>query len=239
MAFDKKKQKIFDKFIEVVEKKGSKFDFYKTAKAFDTFLEKVGLTIKSNQFFREVWDELNDPQSRWDIDEDALTIFLEAMPKDMIKRNLTDEMIQRKIKPVDQPKYEKLVANFQEATASFLTENNLKSLSPVVITRKGKGQFSVRAFLGDIRDRIGVPSEIQSAIMYRDFYDALEQEIGKNKCKRAVADIVPEVEFELSDWPNMTNLDDAQYEIVFYFEPDEKLVRDVEEAVALTIEGLV
>lgn len=240
MAFDKKKQKIFTVYVEAVRKKGDSFDFYKSAKAFDKLLEKVGLSLKSNQFFREVWDELDDPNSRWDVTEEDLGTFLDVMPKDLLKRNLTKNIIQKKIKPADQEKYEKLIAIMKpQAQAKFLAKNKMTSATPVMFTKVKDGKCIIRAFLGNITNKVGMPSKSASGSLYRDFYDALEQEIGRKSLQKAIAYVVPQIEFNVVDWPNMSTLEDARYEVEFYFEPDETLLQNLADAVALTVEGFV
>lgn len=238
MAFDKKKQDIFNVYVDIIRKKGSTFDFLKSAKSFDRFLDRKDLKMDSAQYFRELWDELADPRSRWDFEEDDLKTFLGVVPKDIMKRNFSLDTIKRIIKPVDQPKYEKMVSmkTKEEARADYVA-----SLAKTLLTTAHvkDGKCVVRAFLGDLSAKVGLPKKIQSGSLYRDFYDALEQEIGKQRTSQAIADvIVPEVTFEVTDWPNMANIDDSQYEIEFYFEPDELLLEELANATEAAVSKL-
>jgi len=215
---------------------GSRFDFGKSGKSFNKFLKREGLDIDGTRYFRELWDELSDPKSRWSVDGEDLETFIEVVPKDVLKRNFTWDTVQRIVAPVDQPKYEKMLSmkTKAEVRASYIR----RIPKTLTVTRSEKGKCTIRGFLGDITDKIGAPRNIASGTLYRDFYDSLEQEIGKKRIHRTIAHVVPEVGFEVTDWPNMSTIDDAQYEIEFFFEPDEVLLQELAKAVATAVSKL-
>ena len=146
MAFDNKMQEVFDVYVDIIRKKGSKFDFLKSAKSFDKFLDRKNLKMNSSQYFRELWDELADPKSRWDIKEKDLGTFLDVVPHGLLKRNLSLETIKRIIKPADQPKYEKIVAMKTKAEAKAAYVRSLTDDTPLTIARSENGRCIIRAF---------------------------------------------------------------------------------------------
>ncbi len=214
MAFGKKLQDVFDRYVAAILKKGAdNFDFYKMAPALDRGLAKDGLKIKSPQFFAEVFDELENPRSNWKIVYDDLKVFLSILPKEWIKRKITPEILVKWIPKEDWELYGRKpsTASLKRVVrASYIKELKDKDeYNVVAISHEIEDGWNVQVFLGDFSHVVSS----RSTQHYDYAYDALEQEMGKVPLETALRREFGKEEYTIKAWPNLANITSASYEV--------------------------
>ena len=220
MAFSKTMQKMWDRFIEAIDRieaKGKKFDLIKMGKALDVALVDMGLHMKSPQWIKEVFDELSYPRSNWEPTQEDLQKFFNVLPERMKKENITKDILVKYVPKNDWGKYDKAWA---ESCYSFI--ESCANTQTTTIANINKDKYSLSFYLGDLSDSI--PEELASD--YDVAYDAVEDMLGKEKIIATINKFKPDsVEIKLVDWPNLSCITNAKYE----FEVDKKYKKaDVE-----------
>jgi hypothetical protein len=99
---NKKHWDVFKRYVSAIEKLGPKFDFYKMAKPLEKALESEGLNLKANEYFAKIFDMLDDPKEKVELNwDDELKPFFGVLPDDWKRRKVTDEMVRRFVPPSD------------------------------------------------------------------------------------------------------------------------------------------
>jgi hypothetical protein len=229
-------QYIFDHYVEAVEKLGDNFDFDTMTPYLDKALVKTGLKLNSKTYLNKMWAELR--KGTWTPCKEKLNTFLNVLPPEMLKKNLTDKIVKANLDESDWGGYRAHGWIKIQKASEFITENNLHDNKPVTIVKREGKVFTVSVFLGDQRNKAGAVPEVSDKA-YAAVYDAVAEEIGKpavdKKLKRLYAD-----NYEITNWPDITDLNDTEYEIIFTPDDDwaDSLVFETAEEVAAEIHSI-
>lgn len=235
-----KVQYIFDKYVEAVNKLGRDFDYDKMIPYLDKALVKAGLDLTPSRFVREVWHQLENDDT-WNPHPVKVNAYLNSLPPRTLKRKLTDKIVTSRLNQHHWSDYRDLEWVKNQKAVAFLIDNDLHDKKPVTITKKRKGKaFSVAVFLGDLRAEVGI-TELPKGHTYAHTYDAVDAELGKAPATKLLKDIYADVDLEVTNWPNVTNLDDVEYEIVFYPDDEwaESLMEETAEEVAAVLQSML
>jgi len=239
--FNQTMQYMFDRYVHAVETLGNKFDYAKMNPILEKGLVKAGLKhIDTDKFFRAVWRELDKPNSEWQPDPSKVAAFLNVMPYDTLQKKLTDNIVCSRLNTKDWVDFRSPQWVKQKHTARFLTENDLNDGKPVTIVKKTGGKsFAVSVFLGDVREKLGIDSELKN-LAYATAYNTIQEEVGKEAITTELKKVFADESFEVINWPNLTNIDEVEYEIVFYPEDHwaETLKEETADEIAATFQAL-
>lgn len=241
---DAKARYMFDKYVEAVEKLGRNFDYKKMMPVLEKGLVKAGIVdCDGPKFLRLVWRNLENifgQADDWNPHPDKVYAFLNSIPQTLLKIRLTDEIVCGRLQQKDWGDFRDPMWIKQQKAVSYLRQHRLHDKKPVTLIKKGQDRsFSVSVFLGDVRDKIGV-QDTKTQKAYADLYDVVTAELGKEPVTARLKKIFSNENFEVINWPNLSNLDDTEYEIVFY--PEDPwancLMEDTAEEVAAEIQKL-
>jgi len=225
VAFGKKMQDVFDRYIAAIDRMGSKFDFIRMAPKLEDRLKLEGIRMNAAQYFSKVFDELEYPQSNWRVDYEDLKKFFEVLPDRIKKDSITKDILKRHVPPGEWSLYNKelakqLSARLEEkkpvkaqAKAHYLESIGAFDQKPIVLSEKlKKDEYIVQVFLGDVSKVVGSLQEHEED--YSQLYDTLEQEIGRDVASAAFTKAFEDdVTVTVEDWPNLSCLVDAAYEV--------------------------
>lgn len=233
-----KVQYIFDRYVEAVDKLGKDFSYAQMIPYLDKALVKAGLDLTPTEFAEEVCHEL-ETNKDWSPSSQKVNAYLNSLPNGLLKDHLSDTIITSRLNSSLWLDYRDLGWVKSKKAVAFLVENNLHDKKPVTIVKKGKNKsFTVSVFLGDIKQKAGI-NKLPHGKAYAEVYDAIDDVLGKKAITELLSDVC-EADIEVINWPNVTNLDDAEYEIVFY--PDdqwaESLMEETADDVAVVLQSV-
>lgn len=221
MAFGKKMQEVFDRYIAAIDRMGSKFDFIKMSPRLEDRLKLEGIRMNPAQYIAEIFDELEYPRGNWKVNYEDLKKFFGVLPDRIKKERITQEILENHVPRNEWGLYDKkLAASLEESSvnqskakvqAAYLESIGAFEQKPVILSeRLKKGEYIVQIFLGDVSKVVGSYEDSN----YPKLYDSLEEEIGRGVALAAFKEAFQnDVAVTVEDWPNLTCLVDAAYEI--------------------------
>lgn len=236
--FNRKMKYMFDQYVVAVDKLGDSFDVGTMRPYFDKALVKAGFEINTKQFFNRVWAELD--RGTWKPNKNKLNKVLNVMPNKVLKQNLTDNIVKANLKESTWGDYRSASWVKQQKAISYLKAHNLDDGKPVTVVKRSKGKsFAISIFMGDLKKLVGVGTAPKEAKAYAMAYDAVTNEIGQKAAVASLKKIYSE-NFEVTNWPDITDLNNVEYEVVFYPDDDwaDSLVYETAEEVAATLQNL-
>lgn len=95
-------KQIFEKFLDLIDKDT---DLVRVSKPIDEFLNRQNISKSFRQFLGEVFEELENKRSSWQINYEDLKVLLDIMPDSMKKSLISDDFVYYKVPEAEWDKY--------------------------------------------------------------------------------------------------------------------------------------
>ncbi len=212
--FDRKMQKVFENYIAMIEEGDKEADFYKTAKDLESMLSEEGASVKPPQFFAAVFEELEDPNSRWEVEPEDLKTLYDYVPDTWKRKKFTEEVLTRKVPESMWSDFgiKKMAANLKKKQALAKYANSLKfDGSSVALTHETKDSVVVSVYLGDISECLECLADLDD----NSISEHIEDLFGPENVKSLIKKKLLHCHTRFLDWPTVSTLTNATYEIEF------------------------
>lgn len=229
---------IFDHYVEAINKLGNRFDHEVMRPYLDKALVKAGLNIKSDTFVNRFFLALE--KGYFKPDPKKVNAFLNVLPYGILKNKLTDKIVKANLAKEEWSSYRPVQWIKAQKAASYIKKNKLNETTPItIVKRKGKS-FTVSVFLGDVNHVLDLDLP-KNQKAYADLYDAVSSEIGKNALQKRLKKKIYASNFEITNWPDVTDLNDVEYEIVFTPDDDwaDSLIEETADEVAAEVKKML
>jgi len=247
----KKLLEVFHRYTAAIKKYGEKFDFYKMAKPLEKALSEVGLNMKANEYFGKLFEVLDDPKLKTDIDWDTgLKTFVSILPPEWKKQRFTDEMVIRYVPQTEWPSVRdsswvqkhKEAQTFKDlATAEVKVQMDLVKSDDLATSHYAvtvnAGDLSY--LLSELTDRKKLQEQFEGESVDDLIADALdstfhdmEKKINKTVVEKSLHNWsnIESITVDLVSSPNPSELKNAkfEFEVTITYWPDTELTVEIE-----------